>query len=149
MLGAVDALAPLGAYIAVTNTVTVTALLLFAAVLLWVAGFDIIYALMDVQIDRAHRLSSLPARFGEAVARPLPAALHALMVLALSAAGYLARASAWYFVGVAGAVVLLACEQREFGRAANVFVLNDRIFVINMAFSVAFLGTTLAGFTLK
>ena len=149
VLGAVDALAPLGAYIAVANTVNITALLLFAAVLLWVAGFDIIYALMDVQIDRAHSLNSLPARFGEAVARPLPAALHGLMVLALTAAGYLARASAWYFVGVAGAVVLLACEQREFGRAADVFVLNDRVFVINMAFSVAFLGTTRAGFTLR
>jgi len=71
------------------------------------------------------------------------------MVLALTAAGYLARASAWYFVGVAGAVVLLACEQRGFGRAVDVFELNDRVFAINMAFSVAFLGTTLAGFTLK
>ncbi len=57
VLGAVDALAPLGGYIAVANTINPTALLLFAAVLLWVAGFDIVYALMDVNVDRAQGLA--------------------------------------------------------------------------------------------
>ena len=149
VLGAVDALAPLGGYIAVANAVDATALLLFAAVLLWVAGFDIVYALMDVSVDRAQGLRSLPARFGNEAARGMPTVLHGLMVIALAVAGYLARASWWYFIGVAAAALVLAFERREFQRADNVFVLNDRIFTTNMAFSVAFLGTTLAGFALK
>lgn len=149
VLGAVDAMAPLGAYIAVANTVSLPALLLFVAVLVWVAGFDIIYALMDVRIDREQGLESVPARFGEAIARRLPAGLHLVMIVALSVAGYLAGASWWYFLGVLGGAALLAFEERQFKLAPNVFVLNERIFVCNMAFSVAFLGTTVAGFSLR
>jgi len=149
VLGAVDALAPLGGYIAVANTIDATAFLLFGAVLLWVAGFDIVYALMDVPFDRAQGLRSIPARFGNGAARALPMILHGLMVVALAIAGYLAKASWWYFIGVVAAALVLAFERREFGRSENVFVLNERIFVTNMAFSVAFLGTTLAGFSLR
>jgi len=149
VLGAVDALAPLGGYIAIANRIDATALLLFGAVLLWVAGFDIVYALMDVPFDRAQGLRSIPVRFGNEAARALPMILHALMVVALAIAGYLANASWWYFIGVAAAALVLAFERREFGRAEDLFALNERIFVTNMAFSVAFLGTTLAGFSLR
>jgi 4-hydroxybenzoate polyprenyltransferase len=65
VLGAVDGLAPLGAFIAVSGEITLSAVLLFAAVTIWVAGFDIIYALMDLGIDREQGIRSLPARFGE------------------------------------------------------------------------------------
>ena len=75
--------------------------------------------------------------------------LHGLMVLVLAIAGYLAKASWWYFIGVVAAALVLAFERREFSRSEDVFVLNERIFVTNMAFSVAFLGTTLAGFSLR
>ena len=56
--------------------------LLFVAVTLWVAGFDIIYALMDFGVDRAQGISSLPARFGETSGRVLPIVLHAAMLAA-------------------------------------------------------------------
>jgi len=65
----VDACAPLGAYIAITGTITVPALLLFLAVTVWVAGFDILYALMDVRFDVDHDVRSFPQRFGEPSAR--------------------------------------------------------------------------------
>jgi len=149
VLGAIDALAPLGAYIAVAGAVSLPAMLLFVAVLVWVAGFDIIYALMDVRIDREQGIESVPARFGEPVARRLPAALHVIMIVALALAGYLAGASWWYFLGIGGAAALLVFEERQFNRAQNALVLNERIFVSNMAFSVAFLGTTVAGFALR
>ncbi len=71
------------------------------------------------------------------------------MVAALAVAGYLARASWWYFIGVAAAAIVLLLERREFIRAPNVFVLNDRIFVTNMAFSVAFLGDNGGRFRVK
>src|SRR5581483_7124359 len=86
-LGAVDALAPLGAFIAIRGAVDFSAVLLFAAVTVWVAGFDIIYALMDLSVDRAQALRSLPARYGERNARVVAIGLHALMAVLLTAAG--------------------------------------------------------------
>jgi hypothetical protein len=70
------------------------------------------------------------------------------MTLALLAAGILARAGFIYFAGVALAAVLVVYEERLIAIAKDIFALNDRIFVTNMAFSVAFLGTTLASFVL-
>ena len=67
-LGAVEGLAPVGAWAAVTNELPWEAWLLGAAVALWVAGFDVLYALFDLDFDRTHGLHSLPARVGSAAA---------------------------------------------------------------------------------
>jgi 4-hydroxybenzoate polyprenyltransferase len=147
-LGAVDGLAPLGAFIGVSGTVTYPALLLFVAVTLWVAGFDIIYALMDYPIDVAQGIRSIPARFGERSGRWLPLVLHAAMTILLFLAGGLSHAGSLYYGGVALAAILVLYEDRMFSYAKNFFVLNDRVFVTNMLFSVAFLVTTIAGFVL-
>lgn len=149
VLGAVDALAPLGAFIGVAGTITPPALLLFGSVTVWVAGFDIIYALMDLPVDRQQGIRSLPARFGERSARVLPIALHLGMVVMLALAGILAKAAWPYGLGVAAAVGLLLYEDRLFERSENLYVLNERIFTANMTFSVIFLLTTIAGFALK
>jgi 4-hydroxybenzoate polyprenyltransferase len=149
VLGAVDALAPLGAFIGVAGTITPPALLLFGSVTVWVAGFDIIYALMDLPVDRQQGIRSLPARFGERSARVLPIALHVGMVVMLAVAGILAKAAWPYGLGVAAAVALLFYEDRLFERSENLYVLNERIFTANMTFSVIFLLTTIAGFALK
>lgn len=148
VLGGVDALAPLGAFIGVSGTVTWPALLLFGAVTVWVAGFDIIYALMDLPIDRDQGISSLPARFGECSARVLPVLLHVAMIVMLAGAGMLAHAAWPYALGIASAALLVAYEDRLFGMAENVFALNERVFTANMAFSVVFLITVIAAFTL-
>jgi 4-hydroxybenzoate polyprenyltransferase len=149
VLGVVDAFAPLGAFIAIAGTVTLPALLLFVAVTVWVAGFDILYALMDYRYDVEQGLNSVPARFGERAGRVLPVFLHVTMTLALLAAGILARAGFLYYAGVALAAILVVYEERLIAIAKDIFALNDRIFVTNMAFSVAFLGTTLASFVLS
>ncbi|HEY5340753.1 MAG TPA: UbiA-like polyprenyltransferase [Candidatus Aquilonibacter sp.] len=148
VLGAVDGLAPLGAYIGVTGHVSISALLLFVAVTVWVAGFDIAYALMDLPADRSQGIRSLPARFGEASGRWMPIALHALMVLVLTLAGLLANAGALYYLGVAAAVALTVYENRLYAVSENVFVLNERIFTGNMTFSLIFLAATLGGFAI-
>ncbi|MGC1380929.1 MAG: UbiA family prenyltransferase, partial [Candidatus Baltobacteraceae bacterium] len=146
ILGAVDGLAPLGAYIAIAGRVTLPALLLFAAVTIWVAGFDIIYALMDVGVDRAQGINSLPARFGEASGRILPIMLHAGMLLLLAGAGVLAHAAAPYYLGVASVAVLIVYEEYLFRSGANLFEINERVFISNMTFSIFFLLTTVGGF---
>jgi 4-hydroxybenzoate polyprenyltransferase len=149
VLGAVDACAPLGAYIAVAGTVSPAALLLFLAVTVWVAGFDILYALMDVRFDVAHGVRSFPQAFGERSARVWPIVLHAVMTLALLGAGILANAGWLYYAGVALAVAVTVYEERLIALAKDVFVLNDRVFLTNMAFSVGFLGTTLASYVAR
>jgi len=148
-LGAVDGLAPLGAFIGVSGTVTFPALLLFIAVTLWVAGFDIIYALMDYPIDVAQGIRSIPARFGAQTGRWLPILLHVAMTILLFLAGGLSHAGTMYYAGVALAAILVLYEDRMFSIARNLFVLNDRVFVTNMVFSVVFLVTTIAGFVLR
>lgn len=146
VLGAVDGLAPLGAYIAIAGTITLPAMLLFVAVTVWVAGFDILYALMDLEWDVTLGLRSFAVRFGEQRARLWPVLLHAAMTVALLGAGLLAGAGWLYYAGVGLAAGVTVYEERLISLAQNVFVLNDRVFLTNMAFSVAFLGTTLASY---
>jgi 4-hydroxybenzoate polyprenyltransferase len=147
-LGAVDALAPLGAFIAIRGGIDLAAVLLFVAVTVWVAGFDVIYALMDFAVDRAQALRSLPARFGERPARNLAIALHAVMAVLLTFAGLAEHASKLYALGILAAGALLVAEIRALEREPDIFALNDLIFKANMAFSVVFLATTAAAFSL-
>ncbi len=148
VLGAVDALAPLGAFIAIRGGIDLSAVLLFLAVTVWVAGFDVIYALMDFAVDRAQTLSSLPARFGERTARSWATGLHALMIVLLTAAGLAGHAGKLYVLGVLAAGVLLLAEIRALEREPDIFALNDLVFKANMAFSVVFFATTAVAFSL-
>jgi 4-hydroxybenzoate polyprenyltransferase len=126
--------------------VSLPAVLLFAAVTIWVAGFDIIYALMDLGVDREQGIRSLPVRFGEASGRVLPILLHVGMLLLLAGAGMLAGAGGTYYLGVAGVAVLILYEEYLFRSGANLFVINERVFISNMTFSVFFLLTTVGGY---
>ena len=78
VLGLALAIAPAGAYIAVTGTLNWPVAMLSALVLTWTAGFDIIYSLQDIDFDRANGLHSLPARLGVRGALWVSAGLHAL-----------------------------------------------------------------------
>ena len=149
VLGAVDALAPLGAWIAVTGRFEPGAWLLFGAVTVWVAGFDILYALMDHDVDVAQGIRSIPARFGSAAGRIVPQLLHALLVIALAALGILTHVGALYYVGVAAALVLFIYELSLIRRRRDVFALNAAVFNANMAFSVVFLISTAASIAVR
>ena len=146
VLGAVDALAPLGAWIAVAGKFETGAVLLFAAVTLWVAGFDVLYAMMDRDFDLREDVRSIPARFGESAGRRLPELLHALVVVALGLVGLVAAVHPLYYLGVLFAALLLAYEFVLIARQRDVFALNHAIFNANMLFSVAFFVTTAASF---
>lgn len=146
VLGAVDGFAPLGAFIAVSGTISWPAVLVFLAVTLWVAGFDVIYALMDRDVDLAQNIRSIPAQFGERSGRVLPLALHLAMAVLLVTAGALAAVGPLYYAGIVFVLALTWYENRLFGSAKNVFVLNEKVFVSNMIFSIAFLIATYAGF---
>lgn len=83
VLGLSLAIAPAGAYIAVTGTLDLTACLLSLVVLTWCGGFDIIYALQDAEFDRKRGLHSIPSTFSTAVSLYISIALHCVSVVAL------------------------------------------------------------------
>jgi len=129
VLGLALALAPLGAWIAVRGVIdgsVAPVLWLSAAVLTWVAGFDLIYACQDAQFDRESGLHSIPARFGVARALSLSAWLHAGTVLALVRVGQSAGLSFIWWAALALAGLLLLWEHR--------IVRPDDLSRVNMAF---------------
>jgi 4-hydroxybenzoate polyprenyltransferase len=121
VLGLALAGAPLGAWIAVRGSVAPTPFVLAAAVLTWVAGFDVLYALQDREFDRARGLHSIPARFGVVGALAISALLHlgTLVLLAIlprlyavDAAGAVSAAPLGlaYWIGWAGCALLVAYQ---------------------------------------
>ena len=139
-LGAVDGLAPVGAWAAITNDMPLEAWLLGAAVALWVAGFDVLYALFDLEHDREHGLHSLPARFGVPAAFAVARACHIATVAFLASAGFGLDAGLFYWLGVAAVAGLLVYEHslispRDTGRLdAAFFTMNGVISVTFFAF---------------
>jgi 4-hydroxybenzoate polyprenyltransferase len=100
ILGAGLALAPIGAYLAVTGHFNVLPLLFSFAVLFWVSGFDIIYALQDEEFDRSNGLFSIPAALGKARALHVSELLHLLSAACVVAAGKLGGFGVLYWIGV-------------------------------------------------
>jgi 4-hydroxybenzoate polyprenyltransferase len=148
-LGAVDALAPLGAWIAVTGRFELGAWLLFAAVTIWVAGFDILYALMDHDFDVAEGLHSIPSRFGAGAGRGAPQYLHWLLVMVLAVLGAAMHAPPAYYAGVAAAAVLAVYEGTLIRKQPDVYALNAAVFNANMAFSIVFLVAVAASMAVR
>src|SRR2546430_6052753 len=109
-LGAVDGLAPIGAWVAITNRLPWQAWLLGAAVAFWVAGFDFFYALFDVEIDRAESLHSIVTRFGVRGAFVGARLSHAATVACLVGVGLGLAVGPLYWIGVAVVAALLVYE---------------------------------------
>jgi 4-hydroxybenzoate polyprenyltransferase len=110
ILGAACACAPVGAWVAVTGGISVTSLVLGAAVMLWVAGFDIIYGAQDVEFDRENDLHSIPAAFGVRNALIISAVFHLAAVALLVVTGILAGLGLIYYLGVGMITALLVYE---------------------------------------
>lgn len=109
-LGLATALAPLGAWVAMTGALDWPIVLLALAVACWVGGFDIIYACQDIDFDRAHKLHSLPARLGLHGALWISRGLHLLAALGFWALGPLFGLGRIYLTGVALIALLLLVE---------------------------------------
>jgi 4-hydroxybenzoate polyprenyltransferase len=110
VLGAVDGLAPVGGWIAVTGSVRLEPWLLGGAVALWIGGFDIIYATMDLDIDRGQGLHSIPRRFGVGAALRITRAAHLTSVGLLVWLGLALSLGPAYWLAVAVVAALLAYE---------------------------------------
>ncbi|MCG8583210.1 MAG: putative 4-hydroxybenzoate polyprenyltransferase [Pirellulales bacterium] len=145
-LGAALMLAPICAWIAVRGQVVsadvfdlLPSVVLGVGVLLWVTGFDIIYACQDAEHDQAVGLKSVPSRFGTARALQMSAALHIAMLFALAALPFVYPAFGWlYWCGWAAIAGLLVYEH-SMVRADDLSRVNVAFFHVNAVLSVGLL----------
>jgi 4-hydroxybenzoate polyprenyltransferase len=136
-LGAVDGLAPVGAWVAITGELPWEAWALGGAVALWVAGFDLFYSLLDLEVDREQKLRSIPVRFGERGAFVGAELFHLATVALLVAAGLGLDVGALYWLGVAAVAGLLAYEH-SLVHPGDLRRLDTAFFTMNGVISVAF-----------
>ena len=146
-LGLALAIAPIGAWLAVTDAPIMLEDLkvpfyLGFAVIFWLAGFDIIYSLQDLDFDRTQGLHSIPARFGLSRALRLSSFFHFLTVVFLAAVGIEARTGLLYWIGTSAVAVLLFAEHRIV-KADNLSRINKAFFDFNAYVSIGYFLTTL------
>jgi 4-hydroxybenzoate polyprenyltransferase len=137
-LGACLGLAPVGAWVAITGQLPWQSWALGGAVCLWVAGFDLFYALFDREHDLAVGLHSWATRFGVHGVFAGARAMHAGVVLLLAAAGAGLEVGVWYWLGVAVVAALLLYEHLIV-RPDDLRRLDAAFFTVNGALSIAFL----------
>jgi 4-hydroxybenzoate polyprenyltransferase len=144
-LGAALMLAPVAAWIAVKGLSDMTVpLILGAAVMGWVTGFDILYACQDADFDRAEGLHSVPARLGVARSLRVAAGCHAVMFGLLVALGFASpHLGAVYFAGL-GAVGVLLVYEHALVRPDDLSRVNRAFFHVNGVISVGLLLLVLA-----
>ena len=99
VLGLGLSLAPIGSYLAVTGEFALLPILFSFAVLFWVSGFDIIYALQDEEFDKANQLYSIPSMLGKVKALRVSEILHVLSAACIIMAGIYGQFGLWYWIG--------------------------------------------------
>lgn len=146
-LGFVIASAPIGAWFAVTGQFAFTPFILGTVVMLWIAGFDIIYATQDVEFDRKQGLWSIPSVFGVELALLFSRLLHGVMLLLLVSLAVI-RGSGWiYAVGLALTLLLLLLEH-NLVKPANPRLMKLASYNLNQVISVIILSSALLDYFL-
>jgi 4-hydroxybenzoate polyprenyltransferase len=110
ILGFTDGIAAAGGWIAVRGAFAPPVYVLWFALTVWIAGFDLIYACQDVEFDRGHRLHSVPARFGIPAALTTARVCHVLTIAAFALLGWMMGLGWLYWLGVAVVAGLLVYE---------------------------------------
>jgi len=120
------ALAPIGAYLAVTGQFAIAPLLFSMVVFFWVSGFDIIYACQDVDFDREYHLNSIPAMTGVKTALQLSVLVHLIAVIFVLSAGIVLNSGWLYWVGSTIFIGLLTYQ--------HLIIRPDDLSRVNLAF---------------
>jgi len=147
-LGLALSLAPMGAWLAVTGaperfSELLTPVWLGLAVLFWLAGFDVIYALQDYDFDRSHGLHSMPVRFGVAQSLKLSTLFHAFTLLFLALVGLSAALGPIYWSGLVIIGLILIWEHRIV-QPADLSRVNRAFFDLNAYVSIGYFVATLS-----
>ena len=129
VLGIGLSLAPIGAYLAVTGVFAILPILFSFAVVFWVSGFDIIYALQDIDFDQSQKLYSIPSAMGKVKALRVSELLHIFSAACVIAAGFYGNFHWIYWIGVAVFVGMLIYQHS--------IVKPDDLSKVNIAFMTA------------
>ncbi|MEC9019413.1 MAG: UbiA-like polyprenyltransferase, partial [Nitrospinota bacterium] len=126
-LGLAIAISPVGAWVAIREEISFSSLILGAAVIFWLVGFDILYSCMDVEFDRSSGLKSIPQKFGIENALRIAFASHGVMILfLLGLLFFVGQLGVLYSIGVVVVAILLFYEHS--------LVRPDDLSKINIAF---------------
>lgn len=143
ILGFTDGIAPVGAWIAVKEEFSLESIMLCLAVTFWIAGFDILYALQDLEFDKKEGLKSIPVRFGIKKSLIISAVFHFLTYLFYLLAGYFFGAGFLYYLGLLLILPLLVYEHliikpNDLSKInAAFFTINGYVSILILAFSLA------------
>ena len=137
VLGLALSLAPTGAYLAMTGYFSVEPVVLSFAVLFWVAGFDIIYALQDESFDKEHGLKSIPVILGGGAALKLSRIFHLITAALLITLGWLAGGGHYYIIGTVLFIGLLT-YQHALVKPNDLRKVNMAFFTTNGIASIVF-----------
>ncbi len=152
ILGFTDGLAPIGAWAAVRASVftaqDLPAWLLLFALTFWIGGFDLIYACQDTEFDRAERLYSIPAKWGNGVALLLAKVSHAITIILLAGVGVAMGLGIIYWIGLAAVIGLLAYEH-SLVKPTDLSKVNVAFFNINGYISITIFVATFIAIMLR
>lgn len=137
VLGVGLSLAPIGAYLAVTGYFSVTPVLFSLAVIGWVSGFDIIYALQDEEFDRSMQLRSIPAYLGKKKALTVSKWIHVFSVCCIISAGIIESFGWFYWMG-AGVFAGMLIYQHTIVKPTDLRRVNLAFMTANGIASVVF-----------
>lgn len=130
-LGFVESVAPVGGYLAVTGEFSVVPFVLGGAILLWIAGLDIVYALLDVEFDKKEGLYSFPSAYGEKKALTASGICYVLSFAAMVAAGIITGKSVPYWAALA-CVAFIFIYQQKIARSRDIGIALRKFFKANM-----------------
>jgi 4-hydroxybenzoate polyprenyltransferase len=137
VLGISLGLAPIAGVIAITESITLWSVLLSLGVMFWVAGFDLLYSLQDIEFDKENNLYSIPAHYGADATLFISAIFHGMSVVFWILFAWAAGLGAFAFIAAIGSGFVLAYEQilvrRDFTKIDRAF------FTVNGYLGVAFL----------
>ena len=142
-LGIALAISPVGAWIAVTGTLSLAPLVLALGVVCWVAGFDMIYATQDVEIDQKEGLHSMVVWLGVPRALSLAGWLHALLLVALALFGWMTQQHFSYYLFLVPVPLLLLYEHRM-AATLQLDQINRAFFQTNVLVGFCFVVATFA-----
>jgi len=136
-----------GGWIATSGAFALSTWLLWAAVALWISGFDVLYALLDLDFDRRQGLYSLPACFGIPAALWAARSAHTSTVLLLVVTGLASGRGGVYYLGLAALALVLVWEHMA-ARPDNPQAVNRAFFLANVIFSLGMLGAVVGDLVL-
>ncbi|MFD1770015.1 4-hydroxybenzoate octaprenyltransferase [Sphingobacterium suaedae] len=139
VLGVGLGLAPIGAYLVVTNQFNIIPIFYGIAVMCWSGGFDIIYALQDEEFDRSHGLNSIPAYFGGKIALHISEGLHVLSFVFVLLPMFYMTVGWFYYIGLLFYGTLLIYQHRivsptDLSRVDRAFMTTNGIASVIFAF---------------